>query len=142
MDCSIDMIGPGIILGLGCVGSSIGCGIACMASHGAMSRTKEGHGKFIGMSAMPSSQSIYGFILMILMRDAIKAGTLSGCAAIGLALFGGLALMYSSIYQGKCAATAIQATAKWPENFGKSAASLGILETFSIFVTVFLILLF
>lgn len=93
----LDMIGPGIVLGLGCLGSSIGCGIAGMASHAVMTRVEEGHGKFIGLSAVPSSQSIYGFILMILMRDSIRAGTLSGISGIGIGLFVGLAIMFSSI---------------------------------------------
>lgn len=137
----IDMIGPAIALGLGCIGSAAGCGIAGMASHGAMTRTEEGHGKFIGLSAVPSSQSIYALILMILMRDAIRAGTLTGLAGIGIGLFVGAAFMASSIYQGRCAATAIQATAKQPALFGKTAAALGIVESFALFAFVFALLL-
>ena len=135
------MCGPGIVLGLGCLGSSIGCGIAGMASHGAMTRTKEGHGKFIAISAIPSSQSIYGFILMILMRDAIRAGSLSPINAIVIALFVGFAIMASSIFQGKCGATAIQATAKEPKLFGQTFAALGIVESFALFAFVFALLI-
>jgi len=141
MATGIDMIGPGIVLGLGCLGSSIGCGIAGMASHGAMTRVEEGHGKFIGISAIPSSQSIYGFILMILMRDSIQAGTLSGIAGIGIGIFVGLAIMMSSIYQGKCGATAIQAAAKQPGVYGKTLAALGIVESFALFAFVFALLI-
>lgn len=137
----IDMIGPGIVLGLGCLGSSIGCGIAGMASHGVMTRVDEGHGKFIGLSAVPSSQSIYGFVLMILMRNSIRAGTLSGMSGIGIGLFVGLAIMASSIYQGRCAATAIQASAKQPAIFGKCFAALGIVESFALFAFVFALLI-
>ena len=136
-----DIIGPGIVLGLGCMGSSVGCGIAGMASHAVMTRVEEGHGKFIGLSAIPSSQSIYGFVLMILMRDAIRAGTVTGLSAIGIGLFVGFALMASSIYQGKCAATAIQASAKQPAIFGKSLAALGIVESFALFAFVFALLI-
>src|SRR3990167_10221084 len=135
------MVGPGIVLGLGCVGSAIGCGIAGMASHGVMTHVAEGHGKFIGLSAMPSSQSIYGFVLMILMRNAILAGKVSALSAIGIGFFFGLAIMFSSIYQGKAAATAIQATGKQPAIFGKTAAALGIIESFALFAFVFAILL-
>ena len=135
------MFGPGIVLGLACLGSSIGCGIAGMASHGVMTHVDEGHGKFIGISAMPSSQSIYGFVLMIVMRNAIKAGSVSPMSAIGIALFVGLAIMGSAIYQGKAAATAIQASAKQPSIFGKSAAILGIIESFALFAFVFALLL-
>ncbi len=135
------MIGPAIALALGCFGSSIGCGIAGMASHGVMSRVEEGHAKFIGMSAVPASQSIYGFVLMILMKNSIQAGRLSSLAALGIGLFVGLAIMASSIYQGKCAATAIQASAKQPNVFGKAFAALGIVESFALFAFVFAILL-
>lgn len=136
-----DMIGPGIVLGLGCLGSSIGCGIAGMASHGVMTRVEEGHGKFIGLSAMPSSQSIYGFVLMVLMKNAILAGTLTGVSAIGIGLFVGIAIMGSSIFQGMCCATAIQATAKNPALFGKAFAAIGIIESFAIFAFVFALLI-
>ncbi len=137
----IDMIGPAIVMGLGCLGSSIGCGIAGMASHGVMTRVDEGHGKFIALSAIPSSQSIYGFILMILMKDAIKAGTLSGIGGIGIGLSVGIAIMTSSIYQGKTAVTAIQASAKQPGIYGKTIAALGIVESFALFAFVFALLL-
>ncbi|MES2274176.1 MAG: ATP synthase subunit C [Chlamydiota bacterium] len=137
----IDMIGPAIVMGLGCLGSSIGCGIAGMASHGVMSRVEEGHGKFIALSAIPSSQSIYGFILMIVMKNAIKGGSLSGIAGIGIGLFVGLAIMTSSIFQGKCAVTAIQASAKQPAIYGKTIAALGIVESFALFAFVFALLL-
>ena len=79
------MFGPGIVLGLGCIGSAIGCGIAGMASHGVMTHVEEGHGNFIGLSAMPSSQSIYGFVLMIRMKAAIVGGGLSSMLAVATA---------------------------------------------------------
>src|SRR3990167_10169900 len=135
------MVGPALVLGLGCIGSSIGCGIAGMASHAVMSRVDENHGKFIGMSALPSSQSIYGFILMLLMKQAIVANELSAISGIGIGLFIGLAIMFSSIYQGKCAATGIQAAAKQPNIYGKCFAALGIDESFALFAFVFALLL-
>lgn len=136
------MIGPALVLGLGCIGSSIGCGIAGMACHAVMSRVEENHGQFIGMSAMPSSQSIYGFVLMIIMRNNLKGdATLSPMGAIGIGLSVGLALLFSSIYQGMCAASAIQASAKQPAILGKTYAALGIVESFSLFAFVFAILL-
>ena len=133
----IDMIGPAIVLGLGCTGSAIGCGIAGMASHGAMTRVEEGHGKFIGLSAAASTQSVLGFILMVLMKNAIKTGTLAAVGGIGIGLFVGLALLVSATYQGKCAASAIQATAKQPSVFGKAFLAIAITESFAIFAFIF-----
>lgn len=135
------MIGPALALGLSCMGSAIGCGIAGMASHGVMSRVEEGHGKFIGMSATPSSQSIYGFILMLLMSNSIKSGTLSPLSAIGIGLACGLAIMVSAIFQGRCAASGIQASAKQPAIFGKCFAAIGIVESFALFAFVFALLI-
>jgi len=138
---NFDMIGPALVLGLACMGSAIGCGIAGMASHGVMARVDENHGKFIGMSALPSSQAIYGFVLMLLMKNAIDAKTLSAVNGIGIGLFIGLAILLSSIFQGKCAATGIQASAKQPAVYGKCLAALGIVESFSLFAFVFALLL-
>lgn len=136
-----NMVGPALALGLSCLGSAIGCGIAGMASHGVMSRVEEGHGKFIGMSAAPSSQSIYGFILMLLMKQAIDAGTLSPMSGVGIGLASGLAIMTSAIFQGRCAASGIQASARTPAVFGKCFAAIGIVESFALFAFVFALLI-
>lgn len=135
------MVGPALALGLGCLGSAIGCGIAGMASHGVMARVEEGHGKFIAMSAMPSSQTIYGFILMLLMSQAIKAGTLSPMSGIAIGLASGLAIMMSAIYQGRCCASGIQASAKQPAVYGKCYVAIGIVESFALFAFVFALLI-
>jgi V/A-type H+/Na+-transporting ATPase subunit K len=136
-----NMVGPAIVLGLGCIGSSIGCGIAGMASHAVMSRVEENHGTFIGMSCVAASQSIYAFVLMLLMKNSIIAGTLSAASGVGIGIFIGLALMVSSIFQGKCAATGIQSSAKQPAIIGKCFVALGIVESFSLFAFVFALLL-
>jgi V/A-type H+/Na+-transporting ATPase subunit K len=135
------MVGPAIVLGITSMGSCIGCYIAGAASHAVMSRVEEGHGKFIGMSAAPASQSIYGFILMLLMSKAILAGTLSPISGIAMGIFSGIAIMFSSIFQGKVCATGIQASAKQPAIFGKCFAAVGIIESFALFTFVFSILI-
>lgn len=136
------MVGPAISLGLGCIGSSFGCFIAGAASHAAMARVEEGQAKFIGMSAAPASQSIYGFLLMLLMANAIRSGSLSAENGIAIGVSSGFALVFSSIYQGKVCATGIQATLKQPNVFGKAFAAIGIIESFSLFAFVFALLLF
>jgi V/A-type H+-transporting ATPase subunit K len=135
------VIGPALVLGLSSIGSCIGCGIAGMASHAVMARIDEGHGKMIGMSAMPSSQSIYGFILMLLMNTAIKEKTLSPLGGVGIGLSVGLAFLASAVMQGKCCATGIQASAKQPSVYGKCFAAIGIVESFALFSFVFALLL-
>lgn len=138
---NFDMVGPALALGLSCTGSAIGLYIAGAASHAVISRTDEGHGKFIGMAAAPSSQIIYGFLLMLLMSNAIKEGTLSPMSAIGVGAASGLAIMFSAIFQGMACATGIQATAKQPSVFGKCFAAIGLIESAALFAFVFALLI-
>jgi V/A-type H+/Na+-transporting ATPase subunit K len=137
----LNQLGPVIALSCGCIGSAIGCYFACVASHAAMVRVEEGHGKFIAMASVPSSQSIYGFILMLLMFNRIKAGELTSIGAACVGLFAGLAIMISGIYQGKVAAAGIQASLKQPSVYGKCFAAIGILESFALFALVFSLLI-
>ena len=136
-----NMVGPAIALGLSCMGCCVGCWIAGAASHAAMARSEDGHGKFIGMAAAPSSQVIYGFLLMLQMSKAIQAGTLSPISAIAIGLFSGMAFVFSSIYQGKVCATGIQASLKSPGVYGKCFAAIGIIESFALFAFVFALLI-
>lgn len=141
MDLSFEMAGPAIALGLSAIGSSIGCSIAGVASHAAMARTEDGHGKFIGMAAAPSSQVIYGFILMLLMSQSIHAGTLSPLSSIAIGIFCGGSIMLSAIYQGKVCAAGIEASLKQPAIFGKCFAAVGVIESFALFSFVFALLI-
>ena len=136
-----NMVGPIMVLSLSSIGSSMGCYIAGAASHAAMSRVEEGHGKFIGMSAAPASISIYGFILMLMMNKAIIAGTLSPVSGIAMGIFAGGALLITSVLMGKVCSTGIQASAKEPAIFGKCFAAVGIIESIALFIFVFSILL-
>lgn len=136
-----NMVGPAIALGLSCMGCCVGSWIAGAASHAAMSRTEEGHGKYIAMAAAPSSQVIYGFLLMFFMSNAIKAGTLSPVSAIAIGTFSGLAFVFSSIFQGKVCATGIQASMKQPSVYGKCFVAVGIIESFALFAFVFALLI-
>jgi V/A-type H+-transporting ATPase subunit K len=60
----------------------------------------------------------------------------AGIAVLVIGFFCGLAMMVSAILQGKVAATAILASTKKQEIFGKCFAAAGIIETFAIFALV------
>ena len=136
-----DMIGPMFSLALSAIGAAVGCSVAGMVSHGVMARVEEGQGKMIGLSAVPASQLIYGFILMLLLRNKIQAGAVTQLTAIAIGAGSGLAIMIAAIYQGLCCATAIQAIAKQPSLFGKTFIIIGIVESFALFAFVFALLL-
>ncbi|OQX22969.1 MAG: V-type ATP synthase subunit K [Desulfobacteraceae bacterium IS3] len=125
--------GCAFAIGIPAIGSAIGVGIAGAVSHGAMAKVDEGHGKFIGVSAAPSSQTIYGLILMFVLLGKVKT---AGLAVLFIGIFCGLAICLSAIYQGKVAATAILASSKKQEVFGKCFAAVGMVESFAIFALV------
>ena len=132
------LAGAACCLGLASIGSSIGCYVAGATSHGAMAKVDEGHGKFIGMSAAPSSQTIYGIVLMFVLLGKISEGLApgQGLSVFGIGLFCGAAMMVSAILQGRVASTGIQASTKKPEIFGKCFAAVGIVESLALFAMV------
>ena len=130
----LGLAGCAACLGLASIGSSIGCYVAGATSHGAMAKVDEGHGKFIGMSAAPSSQTIYGIVLMFVRLGKIGLG--QGTAILAIGIFCGAAMMVSAILQGRVAGTGIQASTKKPEIFGKCFAAVGIVESFALFAMV------
>ncbi|WP_305045949.1 ATP synthase subunit C [Geoalkalibacter sp.] len=122
-------------MALGAVGSIIGCALAGQAAIGAMLETESGHGKYLGVSAMPSSQLIYGIVVMFTLNREITETTAPGVFGIGL--LAGLALLSSAVYQGKTCASAINASKAKPEIFGLSLAPSAIVEGFAVFAFIF-----
>ena len=59
------------VMALGAIGSVIGCAVAGQAAIGAMVDTESGHGRFIGVSVMPSSQVIYGIVVMFTLQRSV-----------------------------------------------------------------------
>lgn len=126
-------------MALGAIGSIIGCARAGQAACGALLETESGHGRFIGVSAMPSSQTIYGIVVMLTLSRAVTQDNAPGLFAIGV--LAGLALMYSAIYQGNCCAASINVTKSKSEIFGLSIAPAAVVEGFAVFAFVFALLL-
>ena len=123
------------VMALGAIGSIIGCAIAGQAAIGAMVDTESGYGRFIGVSVMPSSQVIYGIVVMFTLQRDITP--ISAPALAGIGIMAGLALMFSGIKQGQACASAIHASKTKPEIFGLSLAPAAIVEGFAVFAFVF-----
>lgn len=126
-------------MALGAIGSIMGCAIAGQAACGALLETESGHGRFIGVSAMPSSQSIYGIVVMLTLSRDITLSNAPGLFAIGALV--GAALLMSAFYQGRCCASAISVSKHKAEIFGLSLAPAAIVEGFSVFAFVFALIL-
>ena len=126
-------------MALGAIGSIIGCATAGQAAIGAMVDTESGHGRYIGVSVMPSSQIIYGIVVMFtLQRDVTPT---AAPALFGIGILAGLALMFSAMRQGQACASAIHASKTKPEIFGLSLAPAAIVEGFAVFAFVFALVL-
>ena len=123
------------VMALGAIGSIIGCAIAGQAAIGAMVDTESGYGRFIGVSVMPSSQVIYGIVVMFTLQREINEASAPALAGIGI--MAGLALMFSGVKQGQACASAIHASKTKPEIFGLSLAPAAIVEGFAVFAFVF-----
>ena len=126
-------------LALGSIGSMVGCARAGMAACGAMLDVESGFGRFVGIAAMPSSQTIYGIVVMVMLRREVTVTNAPGTFAIGL--LAGLALMLSAFAQGSACAAAINASKSKPEVFGISLAPAALVEGFAVFAFVFALVL-
>jgi len=114
-------------------------GVMALAAIGAMVDTESGHGRYIGVSVMPSSQVIYGIVVMFtLQRDVVVA---NATGLFGIGILAGLALMFSAIFQGRACASAIHASKTKPEIFGLTLAPAAIVEGFAVFAFVFALVL-
>ena len=140
----------GLVLAGAAVGSALGIGAAGQAAAGAWAKEAKA-GKplnfsYIILAGMPLSQTIYGFILMLVGLapritganpvTAAHAGTL-----LGIGLAGGLAELFSAWMQGLIGAGACRAIS---EGEGKGLVfmivAMGIVETVGLFGFVFLLL--
>jgi len=120
------------------VGSIIGCARAGQAACGVMVDTEGPYGRYLGIAAMPSSQTIYGVVIMLALSRPITAANAPALFAIGT--LAGLAQMFSAIYQGNCCVAAINAGKNKPEVFGLSLAPAALVEGFAVFVLAFALL--
>jgi V/A-type H+-transporting ATPase subunit K len=126
-------------MSLGAIGSIFGCAIAGQAAIGAMLETEGGYGRYVGISAMPSSQVIYGIVVMFTLNREVTAT--SGAAIFPIGVLAGLALLYSAVLQGRVCAAAINAAKAKPEIFGLALAPAAIVEGFAVFAFIFALVL-
>jgi V/A-type H+/Na+-transporting ATPase subunit K len=138
-----------LVLGLATVGSALGIGAAGQAAAGAWAREARAgeplRFTYIILLGMPLSQTIYGFILMLVgLRPRVYDPAVLGASAgalLGIAIAGGLAQLFSAWMQGRIGAAACRALS---EGGGQGLAfliiAMGIAETVGLFGLVFLLM--
>lgn len=138
---NIAFLGMAAALGLSAAGSAFGAGYAGMASVGAWKKCyasgKPAPFIMIAFSGAPLTQTIYGFLLM----NFIKSAGCDPALALGVGLFGGLAIGLSGLFQGKCAAGAADALGATGKGTANYFIVIGIVETVALFTLVFSLLL-
>jgi V/A-type H+-transporting ATPase subunit K len=124
---------------LGAIGSMIGVGRGGLAAAGAMLEAEAGYGRFVGVSAMPSSQTIYGIVVTLTLNRPVTVANAPAILVLGSLT--GLALLISGFVQGSACAAAINASKSKAEVFGISIAPAAVIEGFAVFVFVFALVL-
>ena len=128
----IGIISP---LALGAIGSAQAASVAGQAACGALLEIEKGYGRFIGLAALPSSQTVYGIVVMFALNQPLTPE--SAAATFGIGLLTGMALWASAVWQGRALASAILASKSKPEVFGISLGPAAIVEGFAVFAFVF-----
>ena len=136
---NLAFVGMAAALGLSASGSAFGAGFAGMASVGAWKKCyasgKPAPFIMIAFSGAPLTQTIYGFLLMNFIRNAIDS--VDPGLALGVGLFAGLAIGLSGLNQGRCAAAACDALASTGKGTANYFIVVGIAETVALFALVF-----
>ncbi len=107
MEHILGYLGLGLVLALAGIGSSIGTTTAGNAAEGALKRKPEASGSYLLLSALPSTQGIYGFVAFFIMLGKFTSGTIGGMLCFGIGVSVGLACMISGIRQGQVCANGI-----------------------------------
>ena len=137
---AIALLGSGLAVGLSCVGSAKGTGIAGEAGTGLLCEDPSKFGKVMILQVIPGTQGLYG--LVVWFFALIQMGMLDGTAA-GLSVTEGLQYfaacmpmaiggLLSAIAQGRVAAGSINILAKKPDDWSKGLILCGIVEFYAI----------
>lgn len=116
-------IGLGLMVGLAGIGSIYGVSICGNAAVGAMKKDPDSFGSYMVLSALPSTQGLYGFVAFFVMSGTVeKMGDswviAAGVFGAGIAM--GLAGLFSGIKQGQVCSNGIAAIGSGYKVFGNT----------------------
>jgi len=113
MEILLAYIGVAIMTGGTFVASTLGVTITGNSVVGAMKKNADAFGTYIALSALPSSQGLYGFVGYFMVKNFLVAGIslLQAVAILCMGIMMGVAGLYSSIRQAQVCANGITATA-------------------------------
>ena len=137
---ALALLGAGLAVGLSCVGSAKGTGIAGEAGTGLLSEDPSKSGKVMVLQLLPGTQGLYG--LVVWFFALISMGMLDG-SAVNMSVTEGMQYLVaclpmaiggyrSAIYQGRVAAASITIAAKQPNDWSKGIILCVIVEFYAI----------
>ncbi|MDR3127621.1 MAG: ATPase [Tannerellaceae bacterium] len=147
MELLLAYVGIAFMTALSFIGSAYGVTICGNAVIGAMKKNPDALGSYIGLSALPSSQGLYGFVAYFMMQDFLvpEISWAAACAIFGAGLMVGFACLFSAIRQAQVCANGVAAIgaghnvfaatmvmAVFPELYAILALLVSILISFSI----------
>ena len=115
-------IGIGLMVGLSGIGSIYGVSISGNAAVGAMKKDPDSFGNYMVLSALPSTQGLYGFVAFFVMNPNVVPGMNWNVAAavFGAGLAMGLSGLFSGIRQGEVCANGVAAIGSGHKVFGNT----------------------
>ena len=115
-------IGLGLMVGLSGIGSIYGVSISGNAAIGAMKKDPDSFGNYMVLSALPSTQGLYGFVGYFVMSGTVVSGIGWDVAAavFGAGIAMGLAGLFSGIRQGEVCANGVAAIGSGYKVFGNT----------------------
>ena len=124
---ALALFGAGLAVGLSCVGSAKGTGIAGEAGTGLLSQDPSKSGKVMVLQLLPGTQGLYGLVVFFVavMRMGLLDGTamnlsfVDGCRYFAACMPIGIGGLVTAKYQGKVAAASVNLLAKNPDHWSK-----------------------
>ena len=131
------------MVGLSGIGSAYGVTICGNAAVGALKKNPGASGQYIGLSALPSSQGLYGFVGYFLLSAYLVPGITwyAAAAVFGAGLGLGLVALFSAIRQAQVCANGIVAIGSGYNVFGTTMVLAVFPELYAILGLLVLILI-
>ena len=138
---ALALLGAGLAVGLSCVGSAKGTGIAGEAGTGLLSQDPSKSGKVMVLQLLPGTQGIYGLIVAFLVLSNI--GILGGSADVNMSIAKGALYLAACLpigvagwtsgkAQGEASAASIGLVAQRPDMSGKALIFPAMVETYAL----------
>lgn len=142
MEIFLAYLGVALCVALSGIGSAYGVTICGNAAIGAFKKNPSASGAYMGLSALPSSQGLYGFVGFFMLNSKVVPTIQmpAACAIFGVGLALGLVALFSAVRQAKVCANGISAIGAGYNAFGTTMVLAVFPELYAILGLLVLIL--